>query len=197
MSGFMGQILRVDLSTGTIKVEPLPEKEARLFLGGSGLATWYLLKEVPPGIDPLGPENKLIYMTGPLTGTLSPSSGRFSAVAKSPLTGLWGSANSGGRFGLDLKKSGFDGVILEGVSPKPVALVINDGRAELVKADSLWGLGVTETTRRLKKGIWPQAECLLHRVGRGKPGPLRGYHERYPPGPGPLRVGCGHGVQEA
>ena len=81
-------------------------------------------------------------MTGPLTGTLSPSSGRFSAVAKSPLTGLWGSANSGGRFGLDLKKSGFDGIIMEGkFLSKPVALIINDGRAELVKADlsGVWG----------------------------------------------------------
>jgi aldehyde:ferredoxin oxidoreductase len=156
MSGFMGQILRVDLTSGNIISEPLPEREARLFLGGSGLASWYLFKEVPAGVDPLGPENKLIYMTGPLTGTLSPSSGRFSAVAKSPLTGFWGSANSGGRFGLDLKKSGFDGIILEGVSPKPVALVINDGRAELVKADSLWGLGVTETTEILKKGYGPK-----------------------------------------
>ena len=155
MTGFMGQILRVDLSTRNITVEPLPEKEARYFLGGNGLATWYLFKEVPPGIDPLGPENKLIYMTGPLTGTLSPSSGRFSAVAKSPLTGLWGSANSGGRFGLDLKKSGFDGIIFEGVSPKPVALIINDGRAELVKADHLWGVGVTKTTEILRKEYGP------------------------------------------
>lgn len=177
MTGFMGQILRVDLSTGNITAEPLPEKEARRFLGGNGLATWYLFKEVPPGIDPLGQENKLIYMTGPLTGTLSPSSGRFSAVAKSPLTGLWGSANSGGRFGLDLKKSGFDGIIIEGISPKPVALIINDGRAELVKADHLLGCGGDRNYRMAERGIWPQAECLLHWVGRGKPSPLRGYHE--------------------
>jgi aldehyde:ferredoxin oxidoreductase len=151
MFGFMGKILRVNLTAGEIREELLPEKEARMFLGGSGLATRYLFDETKPGLDPLGPENKLIYMTGPLTGTLSPSSGRFSAVAKSPLTGLWGSANSGGRFGLDLKKSGFDGVIIEGVSPKPVALIIDDGRAELVKADHLWGVGVTETTKILKK----------------------------------------------
>jgi aldehyde:ferredoxin oxidoreductase len=151
MYGYMGQILRVDLTSGNITVEPLPEKEGRLFLGGSGLASWYLFKEVPAGIDPLGPENKLIYMTGPLTGTLSPSSGRFSAVAKSPLTGLWGSANSGGRFGLDLKKSGFDGIIIEGSSPQPVALIVKDGRGELVKADHLWGVGVTETTKILRK----------------------------------------------
>jgi aldehyde:ferredoxin oxidoreductase len=151
MYGYMGQILRVNLTSGNITVEPLPEKESRSFLGGSGLASWYLFKEVPAGVDPLGPENKLIYMTGPLTGTLSPSSGRFSAVAKSPLTGLWGSANSGGRFGLDLKKSGFDGIIIEGSSPQPVALIVNDGQAELVKADHLWGVGVTETTQILRK----------------------------------------------
>ena len=84
MFGFMGKILRVNLTTGEIREEPVPEKEAKMFLGGSGLATRYLFDETKPGLDPLGPENKLIYMTGPLTGTMSPSSGRFSAVAKSP-----------------------------------------------------------------------------------------------------------------
>ena len=151
MNGFMGKILRVNLTDHTLSEEPLPEKEARLFLGGNGLATWYLFNEVKPGVDPLGPENKLIYMTGPLTGTISPSSGRFSAVAKSPQTGLWGSANSGGRFGLDLKRSGFDGIIIEGESPTPVSLIINDGACTLVPADHLWGTGVEETTGKLRE----------------------------------------------
>ena len=151
MYGFMGKILRVDLSQKSIKEEPLPEKEARKFLGGNGLATWYLFNELPKGIDPLGPDNKIIYMSGPLTGTMSPSSGRFSAVTKSPLTGLWGSANSGGRWGLDLKKSGYDGLIIEGVSTDPVYLVIDDGEYSLMDAQHLWGLNVRETTRLIKE----------------------------------------------
>ncbi len=147
----MGKILRVDLSHKSIKEEPLPEKEARNYLGGNGLATWYLFNELPKGIDPLGPDNKIIYMSGPLTGTMSPSSGRFSAVTKSPLTGLWGSANSGGRWGLDLKKSGYDGLIIEGVSTDPVYLVIDDGECSLIDAQHLWGLNVRETTRLIKE----------------------------------------------
>jgi aldehyde:ferredoxin oxidoreductase len=153
MFAFMGKILRVNLSKGEVSEEPLPDEKARLFLGGSGLATKYLFDELKPGVDPLGPENKLIFMTGPLTGTISPSSGRFSAVAKSPLTGFWGSANSGGRWGLDLKKSGYDGIIVEGASPDPVCLVIDDGKAELRDGKSLWGKGVQETTDAIKDDV--------------------------------------------
>jgi len=147
----MGQILRVNLTERTIKTENLPAEPARLFLGGNGLATWYLFHEVPPGTDPLAPENKLIFMTGPLTGTLSPSSGRFAAVAKSPQSGFWGSSNSGGRFGLDLKRAGYDGIIVEGASPDPLTLVVTEGQIELAPADDLWGLGVAETANRLKE----------------------------------------------
>jgi aldehyde:ferredoxin oxidoreductase len=150
MFGFMGKILRVNLTKGTISEESINEKDARSFLGGSGLATNYLFHELEKGVDPLGPDNKLIFMTGPLTGTLSPSSGRFSAVSKSPLTGLWGHADSGGRWGVDLKRSGFDGIIIEGVSQSPVYLVINDGTAELKPADKMWGRGVQETTDTIK-----------------------------------------------
>jgi aldehyde:ferredoxin oxidoreductase len=153
MYGFMGKVLRVNLSSGTISEEPLPEEDARMLLGGSGLATKYLIEEVPPGIDPLGPENKLIYMTGPLTGTTSPSSGRFSAVAKSPLTGFWGEANSGGKWGRDLKQAGYDGIILEGKADAPVVLVIDDGTARLQDAASLWGKNVFETTSALKEDL--------------------------------------------
>lgn len=153
MYGFIGKVLRVDLCSGAISEEPISEEEARLFLGGSGLATKYLIDELAPGVDPLSPENKLIYMTGPLTGTASPSAGRFSAVAKSPLTGLWGQANSGGRWGCDLKKSGYDGIIIEGRSAAPVTLVVDDGKAELTDAGDLWGKGVFETTAILKKDL--------------------------------------------
>ncbi|UCG80283.1 MAG: aldehyde ferredoxin oxidoreductase family protein [Desulfobacterales bacterium] len=142
---FMGKVLRVNLSDGKISEEEIPEDSARKFLGGIGIATKYLYDEVPKGADPLGPENRLILMSGPLTGTISPSAGRYDVVCKSPLTGIWGHANSGGSWGQRLKGSGFDGVILEGISPKPVYIVVQDGKAELRDASHLWGKLVPET----------------------------------------------------
>ena len=153
MFGFMGKILRVDLTRGTLSKEALPEDVARKYLGGAGIATRYLYDEVPKGADPLGPENKLIFFTGPLTGTTSPSSSRYSVVTKSPLTGIWGQANSGGSFGPALKRSGFDGIIFEGESAKPVFLKIENGKPELCDADHLWGKIVPETEDRLKEDL--------------------------------------------
>jgi aldehyde:ferredoxin oxidoreductase len=149
----MGKILRVDLTNGKITEEFPDEETLRLYLGGAGLGTKFLIDEVPKGIDPLGPENKLIFMTGPLTGTPSPSTGRYSVVAKSPLTGAWGEANSAGFWGRDLKRSGFDGVILECISPKPVYLVTEDGKAELKDASHLWGKNTSDTTKAIKEDL--------------------------------------------
>ncbi len=143
--GYMGQLLRINLSTGKISSEQINQDQARKYLGGAGLATSYLFTEVPPGVDPLGPDNKLIFMTGPLTGTASASASRYSVVAKSPQTGIWGHANSGGSFGPALKRSGYDGIIFEGISPKPVYLKIESGEPELCDASHLWGKTVPET----------------------------------------------------
>lgn len=153
MFGYMGKILKVDLSKSNISEEVPSEDARKMFLGGSGLATKYLFDEVPKGADPLGPENALIFMTGPLTGTESPSAGRYSIVTKSPLTGFWGEANSGGNWGVHLKGSGFDGIIFKGISPKPVYLVIDEGKAELKDASNIWGKGVSETTRLIKEEL--------------------------------------------
>jgi aldehyde:ferredoxin oxidoreductase len=153
MFGYMGQILRVDLTNGRVSEEALKEDDCKMFLGGSGLATKYLFDEVAKGTDSLGPENKLIFMTGPLTGTESPSAGRYCVVTKSPLTGFWAEANSGGSWGVYLKNSGFDGIIFEGISPKPVYLVIDNGRAELRDAEHLWGKGVGETYRLIREEL--------------------------------------------
>lgn len=150
-NGFMGRILRINLATGSISDEAIPEDITRKYLGGVGIATSYLYKEVPAGIDPLGPENKLIFMTGPLTGTASASAARYSVVAKSPQTGIWGHGNSGGNFGPMLKRSGFDGIIIEEASPKPVYLEINDGKAVLKDAGHLWGKSVNETEAIIQK----------------------------------------------
>jgi aldehyde:ferredoxin oxidoreductase len=153
MFGLMGKILRVDLAKQSILHEEIPEDMARKFLGGRGLATKYLFDELEPGADPLGPENKLIFMSGLLTGTPSPSASRYSIVTKSPLTGIWAQSSSGGRWGVDLKHSGFDGIIFEGVSEKPVYLVIDNEKAELRDATELWGKNVSEATRLLKGAL--------------------------------------------
>ncbi len=152
-NAFMGRILRVNLTEGTVLAEPLNLQWARQTLGGAGLATRYLLELTPPGIDPLGPENALIFMTGALTGTPSASASRYSVVAKSPQTGYWGQSNSGGFFGPALKWSGFDGVIFEGVSPEPVYLLLMNGKAELRKANHLWGLTVPECDDQIQSEI--------------------------------------------
>lgn len=149
-NAFIGQILRVNLTSGAIQTEELNPHWARETLGGAGLATRYLFELTPPGIDPLGAENVLIFMTGALTGTPSASASRYSVVAKSPQTGYWGQANSGGYFGPALKWAGFDGVIFEGVSAEPVYLQILDGAAELRPASHLWGLSVPECDDRLQ-----------------------------------------------
>ena len=151
--GYMGRILRVDLTTGKISEERLNESDCKMYLGGSGLATRYLFHEVPKGADPLGADNELIFMTGPLTGTESPSAGRYCVVTKSPLTGFWAEANSGGNWGVCLKSAGFDGIIVQGVSPRPVYLVVDDGKAELRDAEHLWGKGVSETDRLIKEDL--------------------------------------------
>jgi aldehyde:ferredoxin oxidoreductase len=126
---------------------------AKKFLGGRGLASKYLFDEVKPGADPLGPRNKLIFMSGLLTGTASPSAGRYSVVTKSPLTNIWCQSNSGGRWGVDLKHSGFDGIIFEGISNQPVYLIIDDGKAELRDASHLWGKNVSDVTGIIKKDL--------------------------------------------
>jgi aldehyde:ferredoxin oxidoreductase len=140
----MGRILRIDLSRGRITEEELNREWVRQFLGGTGLAARYFFAETTPGVDTYGPENKLIFMTGLLTGTPSASASRYSVVSRSPQTGILGYANSGGDFGPALRWSGYDGLIFEGISPEPVYLQIADGKPELRQAGHLWGLSVPQ-----------------------------------------------------
>jgi aldehyde:ferredoxin oxidoreductase len=149
----MGKILRVDLTHRKVTEEPLPKEDAALLLGGCGLATKYLFEELKPGTDPLGPDNKLIFMSGPLTGTLSPSSGKSNAVTKSPLTGLWGQSGTGGKWGRELKRSGFDGIIIEGASEEPIYLSIDNGKVTFNDASGLWGKNVFDTTTILEQQL--------------------------------------------
>ena len=145
-----GKILRVDLSAGTCTAEPLNMEWAREYLGQRGLATKYFVEEVDPMVDPLSPDNKIIWATGPLTGTMASTGGRYSVITKGALTGAIACSNSGGYFGAELKMAGWDMIIFEGRAERPVYLSINDEHAELLDASWLWGKSVWETEPALK-----------------------------------------------
>ena len=149
--GYMGRLLFVDLANGTLREEPLDEQLCRDFVGGYGLGARILYERMKPGVDPLGPDNILGFVTGPLAGTPALASGRYTVVAKSPLTGTWGDSNGGGDFGPHLKFAGFDAVFFTGISPKPVYLVIDSGKAELLDAAGLWGKDTQETDDILRE----------------------------------------------
>jgi len=140
-----GKILRVNLSDGRCVPEALNSQWAQEYLGQRGLATKYLVEEMDPGADPLGPDNRLIMATGPLTGTMASTGGRYSVITKSPLTGCVACSNSGGFIGAELKNAGWDMIIFEGKSPKPVYLHILNDRAQLLPADEIWGSSVWQT----------------------------------------------------
>ncbi len=146
------KILRVNLSEGKVDSEPLNMEWAQSYLGQRGLASKYLVEEIDPKCDPLGPDNKLIFTTGPLTGTMASTGGRYSVVTKGPLTGAIACSNSGGYLGPELKMAGWDMIIFEGKSPKPVYLFVNNDSAELLPADAIWG-----------KTVW-EADKILHDV---------------------------------
>ncbi len=151
MYGFNGKILRVNLSKMTVNVDPLNEREAHKFIGGRGLGSKILMDEVDPTVDGLSPENKLIFATGPLTGTNTPTGGRYMVITKSPLTGTIASSNSGGFWGAELKMAGYDAIVFEGKADTPVYLNIAEDKAELMDASHLWGKVISDTTRTLEK----------------------------------------------
>jgi aldehyde:ferredoxin oxidoreductase len=142
----MGQVLRVDLTQGKSTVQQLPHELVLNYLGGTGFAARILFDELRPGMDAFSPENRLIFATGPLTGTLWPTAGRWAVYAKSPLTGIWGESHCGGFFGPELKYAGYDMLILQGRAKQPVYLWIDDGTVEILPAKDLWGRNTAETT---------------------------------------------------
>ena len=144
-------VLRVNLTDGSITNEPLNMEWANDYLGQRGLATKYLVEEIDPMCDALGPDNKLIMVTGPLTGTMASTGGRYSVVTKSPLTGILACSNSGGFIGAEMKSAGWDMIIFEGKSPEPVYLYVENEKAELVPADEIWGKSVWEADEILHK----------------------------------------------
>jgi aldehyde:ferredoxin oxidoreductase len=149
--GWAGTILRVDLTKGTVQKQPLTKEMAHDYVGGRGFNSKILYDEVKPGTDPLGPDNLLVFGTGPVTGTCIPNNGRFTVSTLSLVTGGLGDGNSGGHFGPQMKYAGYDTIVVKGISKKPVYLFIDDDTTELHDATHLWGKDVWETTDTLKR----------------------------------------------
>ncbi len=181
MGGYMGRMLFVDLSQGKLWDEIPEENLYRDFIGGYGIGARLIFERQQPKIDPLGPDAILGFITGPLTGTPALIGSRYVVVGKSPLTGTWGDANSGGDFGPHLKFAGYDAVFFQGISDRPVYLYIDDGKAELRNADQLWGKDSHETEDMLQAElgrdarvtcIGPSGEklslisCIINNKGR-------------------------------
>ena len=132
MHAWIGKLLRINLTAGSVAAEEIPRTHLQDYLGGRGLAIRYLIAEIDPKVEPLSPENKLIMASGPLTGTPIPTGARYMVVTKSPLTGALTCSNAGGFFPTEMKKAGFDMIIIEGKAAQPVYLFIQDGQAELL-----------------------------------------------------------------
>jgi aldehyde:ferredoxin oxidoreductase len=159
--GYWGRILRVDLSRKKATEQPLDDRVASAFIGGSGLGARILFDEVPPEADPLGPDNLLIFAVGPLTGTRIYNSNRFDVVAKSPLTGIFAEANSGGFWGETFKKCGYDALIIQGISKRPVFLSIDEKGTRIEEAGELWGKETFEVERLLREKYGQNAQAAV------------------------------------
>ena len=148
--GYTGKVLRVNLTDKTYQEESLPQEVAQDFIGGSGFTVKYLYDEVPADCDPLGPENKLIFAPGPFTGTTIPCASRMAVNAKSPATGAMGVATTGGHFPVEMKRAGYDVIIIEGMAEEPTYLWIKNGEVKFRSAKEIWGLPTTDTQLVIK-----------------------------------------------
>ncbi|MGQ9720520.1 MAG: aldehyde ferredoxin oxidoreductase family protein [Candidatus Jordarchaeum sp.] len=160
MFGWMGKYLRVNLSDGKIKEVPIDEQWAKTWIGGSGFGARLLYDEVPPDIDEFDEKNKLYFFTGPLSGGL-PCSSRFTVVFKSPISHGYGEANSGGFFAFEMKRAGYDGIVIEGKSEKPVYLSVKDNKYELRDASKIWGKGTFQTQEMIQEEIGEKKARVL------------------------------------
>lgn len=191
--GYCGKVLRINLTSKSVAVEETKSAEVEMLLGGRGLAAKMYYDEIGPDVDPLGPENRMIFMTGPLTGVRLPSTTKFQLATKSPATGIYLCSNCGGTFGPQLKKAGFDGFVLEGCAEQWTFLSIDDGEVVFHDARSLCGMSSSETLHAMKEAagmksaaalsIGPAGERLVRLAyinvdtrafGRGGPGAVLG-----------------------
>ncbi len=166
MGGYKNRILEIDLSASRIEVTDVADEDKRRFIGGSGIAAKLFLDRFDLRADPLSPDNPLIIMCGPLTGTALPGTSRFVACGKSPLTGIWGESACGGNFGAELKMAGWDGVIFKGVSEKPCYLLIEDSHSQLLDASDLWGKDIYQVTDILKARHKGGRHAKVFAIGR-------------------------------
>lgn len=157
---YCDNILRVDLSAGVFETTPLPPDAMPLVLGGKGLGAWMLYHEQSPGVEPLSPDNQLFFHNGPLTGTTAPTAGRFGCTTISPATRTYSDTYCGGYWGQMLKYAGYDALAVSGAAPEAAMLVIEDDQIELRSAQHLWGLNITQATRRLREEFGPDWQVL-------------------------------------
>lgn len=166
MGGYKNRILEVNLSNFKTDITDVSEHDKRRFIGGSGVAAKLFLDRFNISAAPLSPENPLILMNGPLTGTTLPGTSRFAACGKSPLTGIWGESSCGGNFGAELKKAGWDGVLFKAASEKPCYLLIEDSQAKLLDASDLWGKDLYQVTDILKNRHKGKRQAKVFAIGR-------------------------------
>ncbi|MCS7384710.1 MAG: aldehyde ferredoxin oxidoreductase family protein [archaeon GB-1867-097] len=165
MKGWTGKFLRVDVSERRCKVENYDENLALNFIGGRGFAVKLLWDELPIGVEPFSPQNKLIFAAGPLTGLPIASSGKMVVASKSPLTGGYGDGNVGTMASVHMRRAGYDALILEGVSEKPVYIYVEDDKVEIRNASDLWGLSTFEAERKLRENVG--SDCGILVIGPG------------------------------
>jgi aldehyde:ferredoxin oxidoreductase len=164
-SGMTGKLLRVNLTTEESKVEAIDSKLWETFIGGRGLGAYYLTKEVPPNVGPLSPENKLIFMNGPLAGTLIPGNNKICVTFKSPLTNSYSNSLCGGHWGPELKFAGFDGLIIEGKAKNPVYITINNSKVEIRSAEKIWGKLIPESEKILREEVEGDKSVQIALIG--------------------------------
>ncbi len=151
MKGWMGSLLEVDLESKSTKTIELSREVLLKYVGGRGLGVYYMNAKIDPKVNPLSKENPIIFATGPLTGTIAPSSSRCTAISKSPLTKTIFDSNAGGNFGNAIKQAGLDAIVVKGRSSRPVILIIDDGEVSIESGDGYWGMKTSETIKALKK----------------------------------------------
>ena len=167
MKSCMGKVLRVDLTSGSVTTEIIPDEVYEAVLAGKGLGAWYLYKNIPAGADPLGPDNILGFCAGALTGTGALMTGRVNIVCRSPLTGGWGDANCGGVFAPAIKQCGYDAIFVSGIAKKPVYLYCDNSKAELRDASEYWGLDAVEAEHRLIEAAGGKKKPCVAVIGQG------------------------------
>jgi len=165
MAGYEGKLLEVNLTTGAIKTSKVDKDILRKYIGGSGLGAKLMLDRVSLDVDPLSPENPLFILTGPTSGTNIPGGARFSVCAKSPLTNIWGESCCGGTFATELRSAGWDGIVVEGASKKPVYIVVEDDKVKIKDASDLWGKNTHAVTDLLKERHGDKKRGTLVSIG--------------------------------